>query len=127
MENIVENNKLIAEFMGVLSNTTYYYIPQFAEWQPIKYTNEFEEVEHFSLEEMKFHSSWNWLMPVVEKIEDIEDIDVNILTNGTKIYKWRTKEVIVDNSADISFDNKIEHTYIAVVEFIKWYNEQHKK
>jgi len=31
---------------------------------------------------------------------------------------------VINNVADISFSNKIEHTYDAVVKFIKWYNEQ---
>jgi hypothetical protein len=66
-------------------------------------------------------------MEVVEKIEDIESIDVDILTHGTRIYEWRSGgRVIADNCADISFNKKIEHTYDSVVKFIKWYNNQNK-
>ena len=73
---------------------------------------------------MKYDVSWDWLMPVVEKIEENEEIDVNILLNGTIIFKWKTKEDIVNNVADISFVKKIEHTYSAVVGYIEWLNKQ---
>ena len=106
-----ENNKLIAEFLGYTQphpnyeNTTYWY-----------------KKEEEPLTILLFDTDWNWLIEAVEKIEHIDSIDVNILTNGTRIYEWRTGgEVIVDNSADISFEHKIEHVYDAVVKFIKWY------
>jgi hypothetical protein len=110
MEN---NNKLIAEFMGLEEIYT-----------PLLNIYEISETETCLETDLAYHTDWNWLMPVVEKIEHIDSIDVNILTNGTRIYEWRSGgKVIIDNSADISFSNKIEHTYHAVVEFIKWYNE----
>jgi hypothetical protein len=110
MEN---NNILIAEFMGLEEIYT-----------PLLNIYEISETETCLETDLAYHTDWNWLMPVVEKIEHIDSIDVNILTNGTRIYEWRSGgKVIIDNSADISFSNKIEHTYHAVVEFIKWYNE----
>ena len=74
--------------------------------------------------EKNYKTSWDALMPVVEKIEENEEIDVNILLNGTVIFKWRTQEDIVNNVANISFDNKIEHTYDAVIEYLKIINKQ---
>ena len=56
-------------------------------------------------------------MPVVEQIESDERYDVDILQYGTRIREGQKD--IVNNIADISFDKKIEHTYDAVVEFIK--------
>ena len=61
---------------------------------------------------------------LLKKIEENEEIDVNILLNGTVIFKWRTQEDIVNNVANISFDNKIEHTYDAVIEYLKIINKQ---
>ena len=99
------NNKLIADFLG--------------------WTIDNQELNSYRKKEVDFENNWNDLMKAVEKIEHIDSIDVNILTNGTRIYEWRTGgEVIVDNSADISFEYKIEHVYDAVVKFIKWYNER---
>src|SRR5690349_7440941 len=75
---------------------------------------------------MKYHSSWDWLMPVVEKIEN------------DSIYKIRIEGSVVSiNNTDIlhSFggdffktsNSKIEALYNAVIEFIKWYNENAAK
>ena len=67
---------------------------------------------------MQYKYSWDWLMPVVEKIESDERYDVDILQYGTRITD--NQKEIVSNIADISFDKKIEHTYDAVVKFIKY-------
>ncbi len=103
--NTQENNKLIAEFMGSNLNGL-------ESWQ-------YEE-------ELQYHTSWDWLMPVVEKIEEDERYNIDILQYGT-IISSNTKEQgyleIVNNVADMSFDRKIEHVYKAVVEFIKQYNK----
>ena len=56
-------------------------------------------------------------MPVVEKIESYERYDVDILQYGTRISD--NQKEIVNNIANTSFDTKIDHTYQAVVEFIK--------
>ena len=104
--NTTDNNKLIAKFMGSNLNGL-------ESWQ-------YEE-------ELQYHTSWDWLMPVVEKIEEDEIYNIDILQYGT-IISSNTKEQgyleIVNNVADISFDRKIDHTYKAVVEFIKSYNQK---
>jgi len=114
--NTTDNNKLIAEFMGCVEN------PNNGVWNTVC---PFEGKGHHP-ETMKYHTSWDWLMPVVEKIEEDERYNVDILQYGT-IISSNTKEQgyleIVNNVADISFDRKIDHTYQAVVEFIKWYNQ----
>ena len=74
----------------------------------------------YNLSELKFNCSWDWLMPVVEKIESYERYDVDILQYGTRISD--NQKEIVNNIANTSFDTKIDHTYQAVVEFIKEYN-----
>jgi len=105
MKETLEKNKLIAEFMnypqsGIDNKDPYYYAMKHC----------------FDNNLMKYHSSWDWLMPVVEKIES--------LGLNTKIYTGHTTIA----SRDASFisqklnDSKIEATYEAVVEFIKWFN-----
>ena len=116
----MNDNKLIADFMGVQYKSDEDYIKTLEEMRlhNIGYEQGYMESQ------LKYHESWNWLMPVVEKIEEDEEIDVNILLNGTRIFKWRTDTDIVNNVAKISFDKKIEHVYHAVVEFIKKYNKE---
>lgn len=108
----MNNNKLIAEFMG---------IPSYKQGRYLMF--EYADNNHRTEQDLAYHTSWDWLMPVVEKIEEDDEVDVNILLNGTRIFKWRTDTDIVNNVAQISFDKKIEHVYDAVVEFIKEYNK----
>lgn len=126
-----ENNKIIAEFMGyenIKSNKEHpmYKIPKFA------YTeNNFgsiETIDTFSpyFDDMVFHSDWNWLMEVVEKIERYlydeigTEFKIDIFA-GASIYIHTTKTYIhfpYNNSS------KIEAVYNACLEFIKWYNTE---
>ena len=110
----VSENKLIAEFMGMTygdPNDNSVMI------QMTPYGNEVVPIES-----MEYHTSWDWLMPVVERIESDDRYDVHILQYGTRITD--NQKEIVNNVANISFDKKIEHTYQAVVEFINQYNKQ---
>ena len=111
----MKDNKLIAEFMGYKTYKMNGYLN-------VKYADN----NHRTIQDTHYHTSWDWLMPVVEKIEEDDEVDVNILLNGTRIFKWRTDMDIVNNVAQISFDKKIEHVYNAVVEFIKQYNENER-
>ena len=108
----MKDNKLIAEFMGMTYGDTN------DNSVMIQMTPQGNEV--VPIESMQYHTSWDWLMPVVEKIENDERYDVDILQYGTRIREGQKD--IVNNIADISFDKKIEHTYDAVVEFIKQLN-----
>ena len=124
-----ENNKLIAEFMGgTLSNVpNLINLPQTIGESSLFCVKGSDglpsgtyKVER--LNELKYHTSWDWLMPVVEKIEGFNDYDVEILQYGTRVLK--NSIVIITNVADFSFDKKIEHCYDAIIKFIKEYNKQ---
>jgi hypothetical protein len=114
-----ENNKIIAAFLGQDKNTALFYFPQFKNIE-FKY-GEYIACEHFSESQLKFHSDWNWLMEVVEKIESLGFV-FSIKINWVKITKDRVA-IIVRWEEDF---NKKEAVYNACVEFIKWYNEQTK-
>ena len=131
MENNIENNKLIAEFLGFeLFNNKYYELSQFGY---MKTNGEWSDV--FYPETLKFHKDWNWLMEVVENIESLEDTERFEITNsGVNITHYQTKEVkFIYNGyhtnkgmyllTEKAVDTKIEAVYMAVVEFIKWYNK----
>jgi len=83
----MKDNKLIAEFMG------YVY-----------------EDDILVPEEPQYHVSWDWLMPVGEKIDAMfgEDDEVDDAINRV-------------HNAVLSFD--IDNTYRAIVEFIEDYND----
>ena len=112
-----ENNNLIAEFMGRV-------IPE----DKLKFYDE-NPTTHY------YHSNWNWLMEVVENIESLGDTERFEITNsGVNITHYQTKEVkFIYNGyhtnkgmyllTEKAVDTKIEAVYMAVVEFIKWYNK----
>ena len=89
-----ENNKIIAQFL---------------------------EISH-QKRAMNFHSNWNILIDVVEKIEDL-GYTFSIKLNWVKINKKHNKDnfIVVRWEED---KTKIEAVYNGCVEFIKFYNEQ---
>ena len=118
----IEMNMVICEFMGGYQwrhNVLFYVGP--------------DGFEHESGEFLKYHSSWNWLMPVVEKIESIYDefhgyFGVHISSNscciqGTKLDTRPGKEHYAYFN-EVVLSNKKEATHIAVYQFIQWYNKQ---
>jgi hypothetical protein len=67
-----------------------------------------------------YHLRWDYLMPVVEKIETLDCIEyVSITLNDVLI---RIKGI--DTIDYCRQGDKLYNTYSAVVEFIKWYNKQ---
>ncbi len=102
------NNKLIAEFDGIKI--------------PKQTHNELNWIIYDGVfQPMQYDYSWNWLMPVVEKIEAL-GYTVNIFSNMVHIYSDKHQ---IPLSIDTTF-NKLRATYQAVVEFINWYNKQRK-
>jgi hypothetical protein len=70
--------------------------------------------------ELCFHSDWNWLMEVVEKIESL-GYDLFIETFEVRIEKYR--ETLFRQHTKVSNQTKIKAVYNACLEFIEWYNE----
>jgi hypothetical protein len=134
MENIIANNNLIAEFMGGLFNkhSNKYGIGN-AEYVTIgKLNNVVKAINHYDIIDLKYHTDWNWLMEVVEKIESLEDLErFEITTFNVSVQYYETKQKRFDYNLYFSTIEleakvipKIEAVYNACVEFIKWYNEQ---
>lgn len=110
--NTLENNRLIAEFMG-------YTVLEDTEEQCFVRGNE-PDVTH--IEEFIYHTSWNWLMPVVKKIELTYMYSVTICWEHCIIDKAGENREGFPSIKWYS-SHKILATYNAVVEFIKWYNK----
>jgi hypothetical protein len=114
-----ENNKLIAEFMGILNIDDTKYIETLKEMK----SNGLYFEQGYMTSELKYDTDWNWLMPVVEKIEELGyDFDINKRENDNNVFIRGSQY-----SKTTSNKTKIEAVYNACVEFIKWYNNQNKK
>lgn len=82
----------------------------------------------------KFHTSWDWLMKVVEKIEDIQDdhhgyFGVFISSNSCTIQGTNLHMAIDDLEGygwvyfdSVVLNDKFESTYHAVVNWLNWNN-----
>ncbi len=96
MENITENNKLIAEFMG---------LSEIAKTNGIVFKDNNTDEIHL----IKYNSDWNWLMPVIQKMTTTEEFQDKYEYNNLF---WETF-----NQLDI------DEIYTQVILFIEWYNE----
>lgn len=108
-----EGNKLIDAFMIVCS----------MEDKPLNYKHSSSFGKNY-FKGLKYHSSWDWLIPVVENIYNL-NYDVNISTGG--YCQVRNFENDVKNY-DYEGNGKsmIDATWQAVIKFIEWYNTQNK-
>ena len=101
-EQILEGNKIIAEFMGIkishLGVGDLYRCPV----TDLPTT----------VCELEYHESWDWLMPVVENISRWADV------NKDKYNEYFWKEPY--HTDFLIFRMEINELWLAVVEFIKW-------
>ena len=158
MNNIKENNKLIANFMGYK-----YYHPgvdidtsdcggiyerlEMFSTIPIE-TNEYPKDDQYYVKndyyiksngilgnvyfhEAKYHSSYDWLMPVLEKIRQITTFSyINIYNKGIttgceiRIFNIDNEELFYTYpKLNTEGQKLIDIVYLAIINFIKWYNE----
>jgi hypothetical protein len=111
---IKTNNKLIAEFMGWKTHPKYgkNYLQNNDKNRilPPYYTN---INNNGSLSDFIYNISWDWLIPVIDKIKS-KDCYVEYLNN--------TSNMISDGGIYIN-TKFIKNTYNDVIDFIKWYNK----
>lgn len=123
-QEAIEGNKLIAEFMGAKFypewTSDIYKSPfptfDFEENRPAESSSRF-----WSPSGLEYHSSWDWLMPVVEKIEGLK-FTVKIIDRACFISTY-PETIIAGRRIE---GTKIKAVWLAIVEFIKWYNQSKK-
>jgi len=97
----MNDNKLIAEFMEL--EVTPKYNPK--EY----YVKEYNSGEWYLPEEMQYHASWDWLIPVAQKLIDV--------------YISIDEQDEQDLQQSILYD-RVDVVYQIVVEVIKKYNNE---
>lgn len=113
----IQNNKLIAEFMDFkpISRDVYMF-------PDIKIEGGETISNNRHVSDIHYHKSWDWLMPVVEKIENIEDEENSDEVYGFHLYDVEIRQnVCYIHGADIeeSSSDKLTNVYFAVLHFIK--------
>lgn len=112
------DNELIAEFMG-----GYNYDP---DTRVLGLNIPHMDDQWFDIKEIQYHTSWDWLMPVVEKIESL-GYDTDICGNNCMISEGTPQGdggKYFRAMIDVDKYPKIVSVYEAVVEFIHWHNSQ---
>jgi hypothetical protein len=129
-------NEVIARFMGgevkddyTLSNYTKIGIPDWA-----------FRIHNFDVIKVggyEYHTSWDWLMPVIEKIEtpQFDEKGQFIFRSNADVgihYKACVVEYVPDEESgdtteevkiQTQSETKLEAVYKAVYQFIQWYNQ----
>lgn len=123
----IEGNKLIAEFNEDEIKLTSDH-PDVKIWIRNKHTKRFSKDSYWPINSAQYDCSWDWLMPVVEKIENTNRVNDNEYY-PYMVTIWKNCCLITDgnNGYDvirIYSETKIESIWLAVVAFIKWYNKQ---
>jgi hypothetical protein len=105
---IVEGNTLIHDWMGV---------------KRMKPPFEHEWIGQQKAEDLRYHTSWDWLMPVVEKINKMDKmVCINLFSKGenyaceTKIYNWE----LGAEEQEHECQSAIESVYNAVLKEIEY-------
>lgn len=99
--NTTESNKLIAEFMNSTNDGN----------NAIIYDTK-EGAKH------KFHTSWDWIMPVIAKCNREAD-----RLGHTKDIDSEYYQIFNDNLFDAFVDDNIEFVYKTAVRLVDWLNE----
>ena len=121
-EQIIEGNKLISQFMGETIDTS-------------KWGENWAKILDLEIGDKtpKYNESWDWLMPVIEKIESLNDDKVKkiyVSIDGKKCAIWNyfnAASVLRGNDGHTIqlrkiANSKINATWQCCVSFIKLYN-----
>lgn len=121
----MKDNEIIAEFMKVDFSLPYM-------WRP-------GSTMEMRVEFLDYHKTWDWIIPVVEKIENLDlsvlydennfmNVEVSIDTGHCNIYVQLNYDPAHRITGISNYDiPKIDLVYSQVVNFIKWYNERRDK
>ena len=101
----MNNNKLIAEFMGVpQGKRTHFMVEPFA-------------LESYAnVDDLKYDISWDWLMPVVEKIEQVNEgvpeqmLHVNLYSERREVYN-AVVMFITEHNKNLEYESFNEAPY----------------
>jgi hypothetical protein len=116
MKTIEEKNRMIAIFMGsetrsdiVDDRTLAYFVGDYL--MNISNSHNENDYNWFHPDDMEFHTSWDWIMPVVQKIKSIGD---KIMDN----YE------LLDELDNALIHAEMKHVYKSVVNIIKYLNKK---
>ena len=136
---IIENNKKIADFLNWEKVETFNYITPYVQ-NYLTVSRRICQTSIFRQTDLKFHTSWDWLIPVIEKIKSIPNkekfgmlkYEVDVILDVPNIRIVQSYKIMIGDKSNDYFDiieyenNFITNVYNAVLKFIDWYNKNNK-
>lgn len=122
-EEILKGNQLIAEFMPDME----LYRPPNFDYQP--YWRQFEDGmirKEIPPIHLNYHTSWDMLMPVVEKINELGDYHFIIYGAVAEVVDVLNFDTITKSSTTDEYPEIIQAVWETAVQFIEWWNEHQK-
>lgn len=109
-EEIIEGNKQITKFLKYKFKNTKKYWCRY----PLDDNSFLSKLGYVANDNLKFHSDWNWLMPVVRRIQQ----SAHGLTNNAS-----EEEKFAYGIFGLSIVSPIDTVYMYVVNYVKWLND----
>ncbi len=116
--SITDGNKLIAEFMGAEKvsgktayENTFYEFPKSGDTSRLK----------VQPESMKYHSSWDWLLPCLQKAKE------EIKKQGWGVPLERCAKQRLEAALNEVYNLNIKNAHFCFIKFIEWYNSNQSK
>lgn len=110
-EKVTQESKLIAEFMGFEPFHNNHYRCLFE----LYHNDQILPPQH-----MRFHSSFDWLMPVIDKLE--QETGYGLVLGSDYAYWNKFGENPLDE--EFSGITRLETAYEATIGLIQWHNSQ---
>lgn len=131
-EEIIEGNKLISEFMGMVRrepNKTYRLHQWYKPDNDLRKTGQFIGYD----DSLEYHTSWGWLMPVIEKMAKLK---LKYADSEQEYSPHPNTFGMVDEEGNFMVriycsqlfhaPTLIEASWLAVVDFLKWYTKENQ-
>jgi len=112
-KEIIEGNMAIAKFMGAKYN----------ERVGLVYL---EGIPMVGLDELKYHSSWDWLLPVYNKLLATFNADRELVKAVRKNVLILNCLTTVLDASGVSLQIEISSSWLKICDVIQWYNQQNK-
>lgn len=106
-----KGNVLLAEFLQLKKTRMKTENREIMYFSPVK-----EDYFHFyNIVELKFHKDWKWMMSLIKKINETID--------KYECFQNMELERISNNIEKWLFKADIKRTWVACVDYVKWYNK----
>lgn len=101
-QEILKNNMIIAAFVGYIRSDN-------------------KDIDVWEMNSLRYHESWDWLMPVVEKIERM---GFDVVIKDKHCHLHRPSNAFGEYGYG---STKIYAVYTCVLNFISWFNTKNNK